>query len=402
MLELLQDRLTFSFPEVSEGAKMHIDLHRTLRIPDDGKEYPLPPSLGRFPIKQVDDFKDRAPHKWLAHGGVMTPIFQSEAMWLQFVGYDVPRRGRYPFAVKIAAGKVSALTGEEWKDGLQTKDYAVIPNQPWLDGYVVEKGLVRQFIAAPLGSGFSAEEQITGKAQYGGIQIEVYPMKREVFERRFPLKPERIGGNVLRSTGMSGLGPLSNYAPPGVYSQTLTKSAGGGQSAGGYYPASARPETKTSSYSTSDIVESSMDLGRSRGIELNEDMGLAAGGRMKQQVFEDPYDINDWDLTQRSRCFIHLANSLIWKAITKQDPPNPPLTAAHYSQSGMPWFDYYTDDWKSLDGTDKLQGLKSVLEMGLQKGVHILPENLSVDFKSDQVHVLGPQKRKEEVRAGSW
>jgi hypothetical protein len=131
-------------------------------------------------------------------------------------------------------------------------------------------------------------------------------------------------------------------------------------------------------------------------------MGLAAGGKMKQQVLEDPYDINDWDLTQRSRCFIHLANSLVWRAITKQEPPSTPRTAADYSRYGLPWFDYYTDDVKSLQGSGKLKGLKSVLEMGFQKGVQILPENQSIAFKSDQIHVLGDQRRKDEVRAGTW
>jgi len=60
--------------------------------------------------------------------------------------------------------------------------------QPWLDGYCVEKGFIRQFVAMPLGSGYSTEEQIIGEAEHGGIQIVVYPMRREVFEKRFPIR----------------------------------------------------------------------------------------------------------------------------------------------------------------------------------------------------------------------
>ncbi len=365
MLDLERDTLTFSFPDVHPEAKASITFQRTLRLPDDGKEYPLPPGLGNFPLRHVDDFKERVPAKWLAHGGVMMPMFQSEALWLQFNSRDVHRQGRYPFAMKIAAGKVSALTGEEWKDGLQPKDYAVIPNQPWLDGYVVEEGLVRQFIAAPLGSGFSAEEQITGKAEHGGIQIEIYPMKREVFERRFPKQP-----SFLRSMGLGGGNDIVECSAYGVA-----------------------------------VAGASMDfmsLDYERGIELNSDMGLAAGGKMKQQVFEDPYDADDWDLTQRSRCFIHLANSLVWKAITKHEPPSAPRTSADYTRHGLPWFSYYTDDWKSLQGTGKLAGLKSVLEMGFQKGVHIIPENEPVSFKSDQVRQLGSKSAPNSVREGEW
>jgi len=33
-----------------------ITFQRTLRIPDDGKTYPLPASLGTFPLRPIDDF----------------------------------------------------------------------------------------------------------------------------------------------------------------------------------------------------------------------------------------------------------------------------------------------------------------------------------------------------------
>ncbi len=241
---------------------------------------------------------------------------------------------------------MSAVTGDEWQSGLKESDYLTIPQQPWLDGYVVEEGVVRQFVAAPLGSGFSAEEQITGKAQHGGIQIEVFPMKREVFDRRFPKQPS--SGNIIRSMSLIS------------------------ESEACYFAATA-----------------------------SADMGLAAGGQMEQQIFEDPYGLDDWDTEHGSRCFIHLANSLVWKAITKQEPPYPPSTAADYTSRGLPWFDYYSDDWRSLAGTGKLKGLKSMLELGMQKGLNVLPENESVTFKSDQVKVLG-DKRPNEVRAGEW
>ena len=42
--------------------------------------------------------------------------------------------------------------------------------------------MIRQFVAMPQGQGFTAEEQITGTAEHGGLQIIVYPMKREYYE----------------------------------------------------------------------------------------------------------------------------------------------------------------------------------------------------------------------------
>ena len=61
MIELKNDTLKFSFPEVHPEARLEIDFQRTLRIPDDGDTYPLPPGLGRFPLRHVDDHAANVP-----------------------------------------------------------------------------------------------------------------------------------------------------------------------------------------------------------------------------------------------------------------------------------------------------------------------------------------------------
>ena len=93
----------------------------------------------------------------------MLPIHQSEAMWLNF---DCG----YPMALKVGTGKVCAVSGDDWSSGLisNPQNYCVLPDQPWLDGYCVEKGVIRQFVAAPLGKGVTVEEQLTGKGEWGG------------------------------------------------------------------------------------------------------------------------------------------------------------------------------------------------------------------------------------------
>ena len=90
MLELTGNVLSFHFPEVHPEARVDVVFHRTLRIPDDGKVYPLPPNLGNYPVKHVDDHKDTVPEAWLEHGGVMLPMWQSEAMWLEFKAHYIP------------------------------------------------------------------------------------------------------------------------------------------------------------------------------------------------------------------------------------------------------------------------------------------------------------------------
>ena len=61
MIELKQDSLVFRFPEVHPEAELRINFQRTLRIPDDGYDYPLPPGLGCFPLRHVDDFTNACP-----------------------------------------------------------------------------------------------------------------------------------------------------------------------------------------------------------------------------------------------------------------------------------------------------------------------------------------------------
>ena len=70
MIELRHHVLTFSFPEVHEEARCSISFSRTLRIPDDDRDHPLPPGLGNFPLHHVDDYGDRLPKLWSDHGGV--------------------------------------------------------------------------------------------------------------------------------------------------------------------------------------------------------------------------------------------------------------------------------------------------------------------------------------------
>ena len=304
MIELREDSLVFRFPEVHEDAVLEVDFQRTLRIPDDNREYPLPPGLGSFPLLHVDDHAERLPQAWRRHGGVFLPMHQAEAMWISF-------EADYPMAVKVAAGKVNAVTGEPWRDELteEPQDYLVVPEQPWLDGFCVTKGLIRQFVAMPLGEGYSAEEQLTGEARHGGLQIAVSPITAERWEA---IVRER----VLARRADFLHGPL------------------------------AAPE-----------------------------MGLAPGGLMRQEIYEDPYGFDAWERSVRSRCFVHILNSAQFLAATGARPPDEPPTALQYAEAGLPWFDYYGGDLKALEGAMGLAGLDSVAQAAFKKDGTVLPGN---------------------------
>jgi len=320
---------------------------RTLRIPDDDKEYPLPPGFSRFPLRHIDDYSDRVPDEWLERGGVLMPMYQSEALWLNFSTDHIRQHNtRYPFAIKIGTGKINAVSGYPWTECLSQyrdkelpsrvrghsrircnsiqQNYVVAPDQPWLDGYSVGEGVIRQFVAMPFGSGISVEEQITGDETVGGLQIEIFPMKRECFEKRWLEQTHRLDLDFK-------LSPMS----------------------------------------------------------------LTAGGRMKQEIYSDPYGLDEWDLTASSRCFIHLINSVQWQQITGERPPHQPFDAATYTEAGLPWFDYYDADQSYLSGSSQLSNLKSIKD-----AEDCNDDNLTSMPKSDQIVRLRPthKSRSAQIR----
>ena len=338
MITLERDSLVFRFPEVHEQAQTEVNFQRTLRIPDNGKHYPLPPGLGSFSLKHLEDYAERIPADWRERGGVMMPLYQAEAMWLSFCGR---RYGTYPFALKIAAGKINAVSGKSWKTDLDAseRDYVVVPGQPWLDGFCVAKDVVRQFVAMPLGSGYSVEEQITGRPEHGGLQIIAYPMKRDRYEeltRRREEERQRAGA-------------VRMYMSDGVGAPMLSRACAAA-------PARA--------------------------------MGLAAGGRMHQQIYADPYGIDAWDQSASSRCFVTLLDATQWQKITGEAPAQRPPTAADYTSAGLPWFDYYAEA-ETLAGAKELALVKSVAELAAEKGEQVLGPDGEVE--PGNVVQLGPK-----------
>jgi hypothetical protein len=274
------------------GERFAVSFQRTLRIPDDGRAYPLPPGLGRFPVLQVEDYLDRVPPLWREQGGAFIPMHQREALWLGF-------HGAYwkPNAVKIAVGKIDAISGEPADKVLHSdpQDYLVCPDQPWLDGIHTKQGSVRQFVAMPLGLGYTIESSITGAETIGGIQITVFEPKPGKFPNEPPLKPDT--------------GPVRTAMPK------------------------------------SGKVES---------------MGLGAGGMMKQKIYSDPYDIDTWDQSNYGEIFVHIINSTDFFEIAGLEPPPTPIDARTYTEYGLPWFDLFDETKSDIAPTEKLAQVKTV------------------------------------------
>jgi len=336
MPTLENDRLVFRFPQIEEEAQFAIDFQRTLRIPDTDATYHLPPGLGCFPLRHVEDYADGLPSQTVSRGGIILPMWQSEAMWLNFSNRGPDFDLDFPVAIKVAAGKINAVTGEPWRPGLHRdhQDYMMSPRQPWLDGFAVEKGVVRQFVAMPLGEGYSVEEQLTGESEWGGLQISVVPLKMSVWKQKRRQWEER---STLWDNNIS----MSMPAP--------------------------------------------LSIRRAKPM-----LGLGAGGRMKQVIYPDKFDITDWDVAAAERVFVTLADAKDWKSITGEAALNYPPTAQDYASAGLPWFDYYGADQTALPGSKKLSGVKSVASMFKKKTGATLPH--SQDVWTAAPKPIGPGK----------
>ncbi len=125
-------------------------------------------------------------------------------------------------------------------------------------------------------------------------------------------------------------------------------------------------------------------------------MGLAPGGKMKQEIYEDPFRLSDWDHSTGSRCYVHIANSLVWRAIIGENPPTTPLTSKEYNDHGLPWFDYYDDQAAALEGSATLAELKSIVQKSKKQQDKPLPENETV--KPEKVKVIKDVRKVREGR----
>ena len=267
-------------------------------------------------------------------------MYQREALWIKFNG-----RHYKPNAVKIAIGKINAVSGKLWQQKLlkQEADYLVVPPQPWLDGINTGNGYIKQFVAMPLGMGYTVEGQLTGKEEFGGIQIIVYEPKLGKF-------PE-ISLSIMCEN------PQVLSAP--------------------------KPTSRTRI--------------RARSAE----MGTGAGGKMKQKIYLDPHGVDTWDENDYDRVYVHIVNSMMYREITGLEPPATPVTAETYAKHNLPWFNVYDETMSDIAPSPELSRVKSIKEMDAEKGFAAQQDDDSVDLSNSdkiQYFIANPNK----VSDGNW
>jgi hypothetical protein len=393
--------LKFSKSETS------IQFFKTIRVPDDGNSYRLPPNLGSYKI-DVDE-----------KGNYNLPMFQKESMWLNF-------NSKIPVALKIGLGNINAITGEKWIDGelsQSPQNYVCLPSQPWLDGIMVSsnsndgsiiENLVKQFVALPLNSKATIEQQLKDKSLIdnveGGLRFEIFnkyltdfqvyctdsrkminleeidkPLNNNYvfFSSRFNNKCDTLArfgiqnGDNIDVTQMFGNGELIVKTLTGnVYiiyfdeSMTIKTIKGLLQNFIGcsvdqqrliFAGIQLEDDITCKSYGICSNSTFHLVLRIRGGGDARYMMGVGAGGLIKQKIYLDDSQLSTYNMNSRQSAKIQMVNALIYgKLVGKKFDTT--VSFASYIKYGYPWFDLYDEDEKSIEGCDNTTSMFKKIE----------------------------------------
>jgi len=382
-LAVHQDQLHF-------GRHTRISFNRTLRIPEDGREYPLPAGFGRLPILRVEDHAERVPEQWLEQGGFIIPLYQREALFLSFAG--VKWR---PTIGKVSVGRVNAISGKEHDLKIRShrQDYVVIPDQHWLDGINSGDGLVRQFVAMPLGKGYTIEAQVTDEEKYGGFQLAIFDPRCGRFPERDPDQTKAAATALAKRARRSAQEELLKRLPAASvkviravqekHYRDAAKSLSLNADELFRQIASFRLhfEKVLGKGGFDDLIpkEHLQDEGLThaaqfaprswRRSEAQLEMGIAAGGTIRQQILEDTYGAESWDEAAFRDIVIHIVNSQVYQQITGREAPPSPISAEQYKRCKIPWYSDYKEKAPSLSPVAIFKRILSVGRIDNTRGI---------------------------------
>ncbi|TDL20732.1 ubiquitin-domain-containing protein [Rickenella mellea] len=375
--------------------------------------------MGAFPIYNVADFADRLPKSVVAKGGVFISMYQREAMWMSFKTLPLDTSA---CAVKVSVGGINALTGyPQNSPGNAKQDYLAVKGtdgQLWLDGISVSPGVVRQFVAMPLGQGYTVENQVTGKEDVGGLQIDVFPQYNtsvlffcqsarytgtDLFKtpRELGFSPgstmymdeiDKKPKNLTKdSRSLNAIGPVVNLkaavTPDGLIVKTLT----GKEIPLRYNSANSVDDIKRMIHEAEGIPPDQQRLifagrqledGRTlfdhdikKGSVLHlvlrlrgggdpdyadELAGFAAGGRISQKIIRDTLPTIAYDQENPSRIHVTVLNSAYFQAITGIPPTPSPIDTQTYLELGLTWYTLFDEHLPTANNAESSSPLTNV------------------------------------------
>ncbi|KAK6081120.1 hypothetical protein SCUP234_04773 [Seiridium cupressi] len=362
------DGTEFTVTRTRFPAELRVSFIRTVRVPDNATHSKLPPGLGEFPLYKVQDYAKQLPDEMVDKGGIFLPMYQKEALWVSF-------EATKPFAIKVYAGGVNAISGEHMNEDPDTKfrrhkkyfeqesiqDYLIVPGQLWLDGIATSPGVVRQFVAMPTGQGYSVEAQMTGQEVLSGLQFDITPPMLSISPGRGP-KIE-----IIVTTFMKEDLPIECTIDCTV----------------GYIKWIIQDNRTLRDYGIQHGSRLYLSLGLSGGGPGEEaTMGLAAGGKIKQALCRDHYP-KEFSAESLALPLLH-----------------PRFSASVYAEAGLPFFDMYEEN---SDNSGTFAKVKSVNEIEQERGLasgaepSITTSLVKLDAKGHRIVHESRQKAREHV-----
>jgi hypothetical protein len=98
---------------------LKISFRRTIRVPDNNVTHFLPPDLGTFPLRRFSQYASKLPKAMADKGGLFFPMYQKEAMWIDF-------ECKKSYFIKIYVG---GTRGDVPGIIRALQDYVVVPEQ---------------------------------------------------------------------------------------------------------------------------------------------------------------------------------------------------------------------------------------------------------------------------------
>jgi Holliday junction DNA helicase RuvB subunit len=385
------------------GRHTRLSFNRTLRIPEDEREYPLPAGFGRLPILRVEDYAKRVPEQWLEQGGFIIPLYQREALFLEFTGVQWR-----PTIGKVSVGRVNAISGKEHDLKIRShrQDYVVIPDQRWLDGINSGSGSVSQFVAMPLGKGYTIEAQITDEEKFGGFQLAIFDPRTGRFPEQDPKEQEAALAarkqRALRAAQQEFLNDLPSgttrvvraveeqhyqdaAAALGMNADDVLRTIEGARlhledvlgpnGFEGIIPDAhlqTRKDISRAMFQPKERrfmpEEGSLAPHARRSAAVTE-MGIARGGKIKQQIMEDTYGAESWDEAAFREVVIHIVNSEVYQHITGREAPPSPITDEQYRSCKIPWYSDYKEKAPSLSPVAVFKRVLSIGQVDKNRGI---------------------------------
>lgn len=335
-----------------------IQFRKCARVPADDLAYALPgkgPTFPLFKIHGADSEEDSVLRSTLpdglANGHALIPMYQKEAMWMDFQSCE-------PTALKICYGGqkgqaeseyseqgINVLTGKTdvpllmqikkshvWPPNAQ-QNYMVVPEQQWLGNMNVDEGQMAQFTSHELDNSAAAEAQMSGAAP-NSLKISAFPLLKSDATVRFTSTVKDQTYDLFATPEVAGLRDgdvvhLRSTRLPGVHSATLADHGIG-------------PHTVLQlEFVPSSLAEAPSGAAAAVPQVMS---GFSGGGRITDKVYPDfTYGPDQWDVDVEATAVVHMVNHRVFLSSTGLPMPETGIRQPDYNRIGHP--SVYEQSW---------------------------------------------------------